>query len=55
MRDGVVELHKVHTHDNIADIFTKPLPKALFDKHARKLLNTRVSRNILMRVKLHAV
>jgi hypothetical protein len=30
MADGVVEMRKCDTADNIADIFTKPLTAALF-------------------------
>ena len=37
---GHITLQKIHTHDNIADIFTKLLPRKLFDKHAVKLLRS---------------
>ena len=43
---GILTLEKVHTHSNIADIFTKPIPKPLFDKHQNTLLNTRQSVNV---------
>ena len=35
---GILELIKVATEDNVADVFTKPLAKRLFRKHKRKLL-----------------
>ena len=30
IRQGEIELHYVNTHDNLADIFTKPLDEARF-------------------------
>ena len=38
---GVVEFKYVKSADNIADIFTKPLPRAAYNKHATKLIDYR--------------
>ena len=35
---GLIAMHKVPTHDNIADIFTKPLGRILHDRFARMLV-----------------
>ena len=43
---GTVVLEKVNTHVNIADIFTKPLAKKLYEQHARKMLNTKHDPNM---------
>ena len=37
VRQGILEIVKVGTHDNLADIFTKPLGKVKF-QHLRRLL-----------------
>ena len=50
--DGVVVLEKVHSSDNIADIFTKPLRYDLFIKHASKLLGDSARCNVVMRLQL---
>ena len=33
-----IELIKVASNDNVADIFTKPLPNETFRRHASKLV-----------------
>lgn len=38
VNDGVVQLLYMPTEDNIADIFTKPLGKTLFEKHRSKIV-----------------
>ena len=35
---GLIAMHKVPTHDNIADIFTKPLGRILHDRFTRMLV-----------------
>ena len=52
VEDGVVILEKIHSLDNVADIFTKPLRYDLFIKHASKLLNDAARCNIVMRLRL---
>ena len=39
--DGVIKVEKVSTNDNVADIFTKPLPFATFRKHLMKAMGLR--------------
>ena len=36
---GVVKVVKIPTEDNEADIFTKPLDRATFERHRDKLMN----------------
>ena len=36
---GVVKVIKVSTEDNEADIFTKPLDRASFERHRDTLMN----------------
>ena len=38
VRNGLIKIFPIDTEDQVADIFTKPLPKDLFLKHRRKLL-----------------
>jgi hypothetical protein len=52
VEDGVVVLEKVHSLENVADIFTKPLRYDLFVKHASKLLNDGARCNVVMRLRL---
>ena len=37
IRQGEIELNYVNTHDNLADIFTKPLDEARFDELRHEL------------------
>ena len=37
--EGVVKVIKVPTEDNEADIFTKPLDRATFERHRDNLMN----------------
>jgi hypothetical protein len=38
VRDGLISIYPIETEDQIADIFTKPLPQNSFLKHRKKLL-----------------
>ena len=33
--NGEISIHKVHTDQNLADPFTKPLPQAKHESHAK--------------------
>ena len=37
MKEGNVKLLHVASQDQVADIFTKPLPKILFDKYKKMI------------------
>ena len=37
MKEGNVKLLRVASQDQVADIFTKPLPKVLFDKYKKTI------------------
>ena len=37
VEDGEISIRKVHTDQNLADPFTKPLPQAKFEGHAREI------------------
>ena len=37
MKEGNVKLLHVASQDQVADIFTKPLPKVLFDKYKKTI------------------
>jgi hypothetical protein len=39
VRKGTIQIYPIGTNDQIADIFTKPLPQNLFLKHRNKLLH----------------
>ena len=45
VKKGSVELVNVASHDQVADIFTKSLPKVLFDKY-KKMIGMMDGRNI---------
>ena len=45
VKKGSVELVHVASQDQVADIFTKPLPKVLFDKY-KKMIGMMDGRNI---------
>jgi hypothetical protein len=38
VRSGIINIQFVSGHDNVADIFTKPLPKPAFNRHANTIL-----------------
>lgn len=38
VRKGLISIYPIDTNDQVADIFTKPLPQNLFLKHRKKLL-----------------
>ena len=38
--EGVLRVEHVSTKDNVADVLTKPLDLATFEKHRKTLLNT---------------
>ena len=37
VENGEISIHKVHTDQNLADPFTKPLPQAKHEDHARAI------------------
>ena len=39
VKDGIVALHAIATSEQIADVFTKPLPRPVFEKFATALLD----------------
>ena len=41
VQDGDIEICKVHTHLNVADPLTKPLPRAKHDQH-REVMGVRL-------------
>jgi len=45
VKKGSVELVHVASQDQVADIFTKPLPKVFFDKY-KKMIGMMDGRNI---------
>ena len=45
VKEGNVELQHVASQDQVVDIFTKPLPKVLFDKY-KKMIGMTGSRSI---------
>jgi hypothetical protein len=39
VEDGLVTIHSIGTKDQLADIFTKPLPEAMFQNLRMKIMN----------------